>query len=222
MAFILGKKIGMTTIFDEKQGAQNVTLVECGSKVSFLRTVEKDGYQAVQLEMDKTKKKKAKKEFKAEAAELKVGDLVDISAFKIGDKVKVSGIAKAKGFQGVVKRHGFAGSAKTHGHKHDLRAPGSIGSGFPEHVTKGKRMALPSARIMIHQPLGGAQGQATDIELEAKEILRMKKMLTTIIAENSGQKVEKVVEDCERDHFLTAQEALEYGLIDKVVTRDKK
>ncbi len=83
--------------------------------------------------------------------------------------------------------------------------------------TKGKRMALPSARIMIHQPLGGAQGQATDIELEAKEILRMKKMLTTIIAENSGQKVEKVVEDCERDHYLSAQEAMEYGLIDKVL-----
>ena len=90
--------------------------------------------------------------------------------------------------------------------------------------TKGKRMALPSARIMIHQPLGGAQGQATDIELEAKEILRMKKMLTTIIAENSGQKVEKVVEDCERDHYLSAQEAMEYGLIDKVLmsTHDNK
>ncbi|MGN0018082.1 MAG: ATP-dependent Clp endopeptidase proteolytic subunit ClpP [Candidatus Gastranaerophilaceae bacterium] len=84
---------------------------------------------------------------------------------------------------------------------------------------KGKRMALPSARIMIHQPLGGAQGQATDIELEAKEILRMKKMLTEIIAENSGQKVEKVVEDCERDHYLSAQEAMEYGLIDKVLAR---
>lgn len=83
---------------------------------------------------------------------------------------------------------------------------------------KGKRMALPSARIMIHQPLGGAQGQATDIELEAKEILRMKKMLTTIIAENSGQSVEKVVADCERDHYLSAQEAMEYGLIDKVLT----
>ena len=83
---------------------------------------------------------------------------------------------------------------------------------------KGKRMALPSARIMIHQPLGGAQGQATDIELEAKEILRMKKMLTEIIAENSGQKVEKVVSDCERDHYLSAQEALDYGLIDKVLT----
>ena len=90
--------------------------------------------------------------------------------------------------------------------------------------TKGKRMALPSARIMIHQPLGGAQGQATDIELEAKEILHMKKMLTTIIAENSGQKVEKVVEDCERDHYLSAQEAMEYGLIDKVLmsTHDNK
>ena len=90
--------------------------------------------------------------------------------------------------------------------------------------TKGKRMALPSARIMIHQPLGGAQGQATDIELEAKEILRMKKMLTTIIAENSGQKVEKVVEDCERDHYLSAQEAMEYGVIDKVLmsTHDNK
>ena len=90
--------------------------------------------------------------------------------------------------------------------------------------TKGKRMALPSARIMIHQPLGGAQGQATDIELEAKEILRMKKMLTTIIAENSGQKVEKVVEDCERDHYLSVQEAMEYGLIDKVLmsTHDNK
>lgn len=83
---------------------------------------------------------------------------------------------------------------------------------------KGKRMALPSARIMIHQPLGGAQGQATDIELEAKEILRMKKMLTEIIAENSGQNVEKVVEDCERDHYLSAQEAKEYGLIDRVLT----
>lgn len=82
---------------------------------------------------------------------------------------------------------------------------------------KGKRMALPSARIMIHQPLGGAQGQATDIELEAKEILRMKDMLISIIAENSGQDYKKVQQDCERDHYLSAQEAVEYGLIDKVV-----
>ena len=79
-------------------------------------------------------------------------------------------------------------------------------------------MALPSARIMIHQPLGGAKGQATDIELEAKEILRMKDMLIGIMAENAGQPFEKVKEDCERDHYLSAAEAVEYGLIDKVVT----
>ena len=85
---------------------------------------------------------------------------------------------------------------------------------------KGKRMALPNSRIMIHQPLGGAKGQATDIEIEAKEILRMKNMLIEIIAENSGQPFDKVKEDCERDHFLSAFEAKEYGLIDKVVERN--
>ena len=86
--------------------------------------------------------------------------------------------------------------------------------------TKGKRMALPHSRVLIHQPLGGAQGQATDIELEAKEILRMKDMLISIMAENSGQPYEKVKEDCERDHFLTALEAKEYGLIDKVIEKN--
>ncbi len=84
---------------------------------------------------------------------------------------------------------------------------------------KGKRMSLPRSRIMIHQPLGGAKGQATDIELEAKEIRRMKDMLIDIIAKNSGQSPDKVREDCERDHYLSAQEALEYGLIDKVVEK---
>ena len=84
---------------------------------------------------------------------------------------------------------------------------------------KGKRMSLPRSRIMIHQPLGGAKGQATDIELEAKEIRRMKDMLIDIIAKNSGQSPDKVREDCERDHYLSAQEALEYGLIDKVVKK---
>lgn len=84
---------------------------------------------------------------------------------------------------------------------------------------KGKRMSLPRSRIMIHQPLGGAKGQATDIELEAKEILRMKNMLIDIIAKNSGQSPDKVRQDCERDHYLSAYEAMEYGLIDKVVEK---
>lgn len=94
----------------------------------------------------------------------------------------------------------------------------SMGAFLLSAGTKGKRMALPSARIMIHQPLGGAQGQATDIELEAKEIIRMKTMLNGLLAEHSGQSIEKIKEDTERDHYLSAQEACDYGLIDKVVT----
>jgi len=93
----------------------------------------------------------------------------------------------------------------------------SMGAFLLSAGTKGKRLALPNSRIMIHQPLGGAKGQATDIEIEAKEILRMKKMLNTLLAEHSGQPLEKVQKDTERDHFLTAQQALEYGLIDKVI-----
>ena len=93
----------------------------------------------------------------------------------------------------------------------------SMGAFLLSAGTKGKRMALPSARIMIHQPLGGAQGQATDIELEAKEILRMKSMLNGLLAEHTGQPIEKIQKDTERDHYLSAQEAKEYGLIDKVI-----
>ena len=93
----------------------------------------------------------------------------------------------------------------------------SMGAFLLSAGTKGKRMALPSARIMIHQPLGGAQGQATDIELEAKEILRMKSMLNGLLSEHTGQPIEKIQEDTERDHYMSAQEAKEYGLIDKVI-----
>jgi len=98
----------------------------------------------------------------------------------------------------------------------------SMGAFLLSSGAKGKRLALPNARIMIHQPLGGAQGQASDIELEAKEILRMKKELNTILAQNSGQTYEKVVQDTERDHYLGAEEAKEYGLIDKVVVKMEK
>ncbi len=85
--------------------------------------------------------------------------------------------------------------------------------------TKGKRMALPNAEIMIHQPSGGAQGQATEIEIAAEHILKTKEKLNRILAENTGQPYEKVKADTERDNWMTAQEAVEYGLIDIVVDK---
>lgn len=84
---------------------------------------------------------------------------------------------------------------------------------------KGKRFALPNAEIMIHQPLGGAQGQATEIEIAAKHILRTKEKLNTILAKQTGQPYDKIVLDTERDNYMSAQEALEYGLIDQIVER---
>ena len=95
----------------------------------------------------------------------------------------------------------------------------SMGAFLLSSGTKGKRFALPHARIMIHQPLGGAQGQATDIEIHAKEILRMKKELNEILAKNTGQSVRKITNDTERDNFMSAKEAMEYGLIDKVLEK---
>ncbi len=88
--------------------------------------------------------------------------------------------------------------------------------------TKGKRLALPNARIMIHQPLGGAQGPATDIEIQAKEILGIKEKLNHILSKHSGQPYEKVCQDTERDNFMAAQKALEYGLIDRVLEQRPK
>ena len=93
----------------------------------------------------------------------------------------------------------------------------SMGAFLLSGGTKGKRLALPNAEIMIHQPSGGAQGQATEIEIAAEHILRTKKKLNTILSENTGQPDETIVKDTERDNWLTAQEALEYGLIDKVM-----
>jgi ATP-dependent Clp protease protease subunit len=95
----------------------------------------------------------------------------------------------------------------------------SMGAFLLSSGAKGKRFALPHARIMIHQPLGGAQGQATDIEIHAKEILRMKKELNKILAENTGQSVRKIEKDTERDFFMSAEEALKYGIIDKVLKK---
>lgn len=93
----------------------------------------------------------------------------------------------------------------------------SMGAFLLSAGTKGKRIALPNAEIMIHQPSGGAQGQATDIQIQAERIAQMKKKLTKILAVNTGKEVETVAADCERDHFMTAEEAKAYGLIDQVI-----
>ena len=85
--------------------------------------------------------------------------------------------------------------------------------------TKGKRMALPNSEIMIHQPSGGARGQATEIQIVAENILKTKKRLNEILAANTGKPFETIAADTERDHFMTAQEALDYGLIDSIVTK---
>lgn len=87
---------------------------------------------------------------------------------------------------------------------------------------KGKRMCLPHSRVLIHQPLGGAQGQATDIQIQAAEITRMKKTLNDILALNTGQSVKKIEKDTDRDYIMTPDEALEYGMIDKVVSKVEK
>ncbi|NCO01612.1 MAG: ATP-dependent Clp endopeptidase proteolytic subunit ClpP [Epsilonproteobacteria bacterium] len=98
----------------------------------------------------------------------------------------------------------------------------SMGAFLLSSGEKGKRYALPHARIMIHQPLGGAQGQATDIAIQAKEILRMKAELNEILSKNTGQSVKKVEEDTDRDNFMSAKEAVEYGMIDEVLVKSDK
>jgi len=151
MKFILGLKLGMSQIFDEKGNQIPVTLIEAGPcEVTQIKKKERDGYQAIQVGFKKIEKpKKIKKpqtqkpyrylrEFKD--GEYKVKDKIDVSIFREGDKVKISGISKGKGFQGAVKRWGFSGRNATHGVKHEHRTLGSVGSTFPERVIKGKKM----------------------------------------------------------------------------------
>lgn len=147
MKFLLAKKLGMTTIYKEHH-ADNVTLLEIGKNViSDIRTQEKDGYSAVAVSVENVSKKGKKtftgtREFRTDDVEkFKKGGENAIDQFEQGEKVVIRGVSKGKGFQGVVKRHNFAGSPASHGHRHDLRAPGSIGSAFPERVMKGKKMA---------------------------------------------------------------------------------
>ncbi len=153
MKFILGEKISMSQIFDEKGNAIPVTLISAGPcEITQIKTDKIDGYNAVQMGFKKIEKKsKIKKsqglktfqylrEIKNEEKELKLGQEIDVSVFKEGDKVSVSGISKGKGFQGAVKRWGFAGQPATRGTKREHRTLGSTGSRYPQRVIKGKKM----------------------------------------------------------------------------------
>jgi ATP-dependent Clp protease protease subunit len=97
----------------------------------------------------------------------------------------------------------------------------SMGAVLLSAGTKGKRFALPNARVMIHQPSGGSEGTAADIDIQAREILKIRKTLNTILAENTGNTVEKIAHDTERDYFMSAQEALDYGIVDSIIPHKK-
>jgi large subunit ribosomal protein L3 len=158
MAALLGKKIGMTQVFQDDGRVERVTVLEAGPcHVTAIRTPDRDGYEAVQLGFGAVSEKRLTKaelghlkkadapslrhvrEFRDEAGELQVGDTVTVDAFEKGQKVKVSGVSKGKGFQGTIKRHNFSRGPVTHG-SHNVRAPGSIGaSATPSRVFKGIR-----------------------------------------------------------------------------------
>jgi large subunit ribosomal protein L3 len=158
MAAILAKKLGMSQLFKEDGKVERVTVLEAGPcPVTAIRNAERDGYSAVQLAFGQTKEKHLSKpelghlkkagasahkhlvEFRDEGAELQMGDTVTVESFTPGDKVKISGTSKGKGFQGTIKRHNFHRGPKTHG-SHNYRAPGSIGaSAWPARVMKGIR-----------------------------------------------------------------------------------
>lgn len=162
MKFILGLKLGMSQMFDEKGQVVPVTLIEAGPcQVLQIKTNEKDGYEAVQIGFRKIeKKKKIKKPMKKKpfrflrefpVSEYKIGDKIDVSIFQAGDTVKVSGVSKGKGFQGAVKRWGFSGRDATHGVKHEHRTLGSVGTTGPQRVIKGKKMPgrMGSERVTV-------------------------------------------------------------------------
>jgi large subunit ribosomal protein L3 len=162
MSGLIGKKVGMTSIYNEAGKALPCTVIECGPcAVTQVRTEEEDGYAAVQLGFDDAKEKNVSKallghfkkagvspkkklvEFKNFNGDVKLGDSITVDHFIEGEFVDVTGTSKGKGFQGVVKRHGFRGVGdKTHGQHNRLRAPGSIGAAsYPARVFKGMRMA---------------------------------------------------------------------------------
>ena len=150
MPFILGKKLKMTQIWKDGTIVPVTVIQAPKNKVSLVRTKERDGYQAVQIALQKTAKRTAKKEFRTDES-MEQGASIDVSVFAEGDKVRVSGTMKGRGFAGVVKRYNFRGGPKTHGQKNRHRAAGSIGSTAFQRVVPGRRMAghMGDERITI-------------------------------------------------------------------------
>ncbi len=179
MKFILGKKENMTQFFTEDGKACPATIVKATPlTVTALKTVEKDGYRAVQVGFGEQLASRVSKpvlghtkeayqtlkEWRVEDETFALGDTITLESFQKGDKVVVSGVSKGKGFQGVVKRHGFHGDKRTHGRKHSERKPGSIGGGLRNRVPKGMRMAgrMGGDRITVKNLEVLAVDQATN------------------------------------------------------------
>ena len=205
MPAILAKKLGMTQRFSEDGKVERVTVLEAGPcPVTAIRTPDTDGYEAVQLAFGATREKALTKpelghlkkagappsrrlvEFRDEAGELTVGDTVTVEAFEVGQKIKIAGTSKGKGFQGTIKRHRFNAGPKSHG-SHNVRAPGSIGaSATPSRVFKGMRMPgqmgsrrvtqrgltivelIPEDNLMlVRGAVPGAKGQTVEVRTDA-------------------------------------------------------
>lgn len=142
MSFILGKKLKMTQLWKDGKVVPVTVIHAEPNKVSTVRTKDKDGYEAVQVSLGKKKREFRNREWNpVEVTKFNAGDEVTVDVFKEGEKVRVSGVTKGRGFQGVVKRHGFSGGPKTHGQKNRYRAGGSIGSTAFQRVVPGRRMA---------------------------------------------------------------------------------
>jgi large subunit ribosomal protein L3 len=181
--FILGKKLKMSQIWKGEKVVPVTIVKAVPNTVTLLRTKERDGYEAVQVALGKTRREARIRGKAALLKQLKVGDAVSVEAFKEGDLVRITGTSKGRGFQGVVKRHGFHGGPKTHGQKNRLRAPGSIGATAPQRVLPGRKMpgrmggdrvTLRRARVvgvepkehllLIKGPLPGMRGTLVQIQ----------------------------------------------------------
>ncbi|HUA11877.1 MAG TPA: 50S ribosomal protein L3 [Solirubrobacteraceae bacterium] len=200
MASILATKLGMSQVFQPDGSIARVTVLEAGPcPVTAVRTVERDGYQAVQLAYGATKEKHLSRgelghlrradappmrtlvEFRGEGEELALGESVSVDAFEVGMRVKVAGVSKGKGFQGTIKRHGFGRGPKSHG-SHNVRAPGSIGaSATPARVMKG---------IRGPGQMGSRRVTQRGLEVVAVDAERNLLMLRGSVPGSSGQIVE--------------------------------